>query len=82
MDIHSVRDFIVYFGRRRTEDRGNSSDEHHLGKSGGNPFLYVDDAFRRRGIGRKLVEFLPDAITLELFRIFTLTYKSNSFAAE
>jgi amino-acid N-acetyltransferase len=43
--------------------------------------LYVDEAFRKKGIGRKLVEFcISDAITLELFRIFTLTYKKEFFA--
>ena len=43
--------------------------------------LYVDDVCRKKGIGRKLVEFcISEAITLELFRIFSLTYKKEFFA--
>lgn len=42
--------------------------------------LYVDENYRRRGIGRKLVEAcISEAITLELFRIFTLTFEIEFF---
>ncbi len=42
--------------------------------------LYVEEAYRRTGIGRKLVEAcISEAITLELFRVFTLTYKKDFF---
>lgn len=42
--------------------------------------LYVDEGRRREGIGRDLVEAcISEAITLELFRIFTLTYKREFF---
>ena len=82
MDIYkSVRDFIVY------EDDDNQAV---VGVCALNIVwenlaeirsLYVDDASRGRGIGRKLVEFcLSDAITLGLFRIFSLTYKKEFFA--
>ncbi len=42
--------------------------------------LYVDESFRKQGLGRQLVEAcISEAITLELFRIFTLTYKRDFF---
>ena len=42
--------------------------------------LYVEDEYRKRGIGRKLVEAcISEAIILELFRIFTLTYQMEFF---
>ena len=42
--------------------------------------LYVDEERRRAGIGRKLVEAcISEAITLEIFRVFTLTYKRDFF---
>ncbi len=42
--------------------------------------LYVDEGHRKEGIGRKLVEAcISEAITLQLFRIFTLTYKRDFF---
>jgi amino-acid N-acetyltransferase len=42
--------------------------------------LYVEDSVRKRGIGRMLVEAcISEAITLELFRVFTLTYRPEFF---
>ena len=42
--------------------------------------LYVKDDYRRSGIGRRLVEAcISDAITLDLLRIFTLTYQTDFF---
>ncbi len=42
--------------------------------------LYVDPRYRRRGIGKKLVEAcVSEAITLDLYRIFTLTYQKGFF---
>ncbi|HOK06815.1 MAG TPA: N-acetyltransferase [Syntrophales bacterium] len=42
--------------------------------------LYVDEGHRFRGIGRTLVEAcISEAITLELFRIFTLTFRVDFF---
>jgi amino-acid N-acetyltransferase len=42
--------------------------------------LYVDERHRRKGIGRKLVEAcISEAITLDLMRIFTLTYQNDFF---
>ncbi len=42
--------------------------------------LYVPDEFRNRGIGKKLVEAcISEAITLEIYRIFALTYQKDYF---
>jgi len=42
--------------------------------------LYVRDQDRRKGLGRKLVEAcISEAITLDLLRIFTLTYQTEFF---
>ncbi|MBW2632024.1 MAG: N-acetyltransferase [Deltaproteobacteria bacterium] len=42
--------------------------------------LYVKKEYRRSGIGRDLVEAcISEAITLDLLRIFTLTYQTEFF---
>ena len=42
--------------------------------------LYVIEEYRRSGIGRDLVEAcISEAITLDLLRIFTLTYQTEFF---
>lgn len=42
--------------------------------------LYVEDQYRNGGIGKKLVEAcISEAITLDLFRIFTLTNSPEFF---
>lgn len=80
MDIYgSLRDFFVY-----TEE-----DHSVIGICAMNIIwenlaeirsLYIDESYRIRGIGRMLVEAcISEAITLELFRIFTLTYKEDFF---
>jgi len=44
--------------------------------------LYVNEDRRREGIGAKMVEAcISEAITLGIFRIFTLTYKREFFRA-
>jgi amino-acid N-acetyltransferase len=43
--------------------------------------LCVEEEYRKRGIGKKLVEAcISEAITLQLFRIFTLTSRPDFFA--
>jgi amino-acid N-acetyltransferase len=43
--------------------------------------LYVIESCRGRGIGRSLVEAcISEAITLQLYRMFTLTYRKEFFA--
>ncbi len=81
MDIYgNIRDFFVYI-----EDDG----ETPVGICAMNIIwenlaeirsLYVEEALRKRGIGRMLVEScISEAITLELFRVFTLTYRPEFF---
>lgn len=81
MDIYgNIRDFFVYI-----EDDG----EIPVGICAMNIIwenlaeirsLYVEEALRKRGIGRMLVEScISEAITLELFRVFTLTYRPEFF---
>jgi len=42
--------------------------------------LFVKEEFRRKGIARKLVEAcMSEAVTLDLMRIFTLTYQTEFF---
>jgi len=43
--------------------------------------LYVEEKYRKTGIGKKLVEAcISEAITLQLFRIFTLTNSPEFFS--
>ena len=74
MDMYnSVRDFIVYYDENEQKIVWENLAEIRS--------LYVDEAFRKKGIGRKMVEFcISEAITLDLFRIFSLTYKKEFFA--
>jgi amino-acid N-acetyltransferase len=81
MDIYgSLRDFCVY------QDEGSDAIIGICAMSiiwenlAEVRSLYVDEESRRRGIGGKLVEAcISEAITLEIFRIFTLTYKREFF---
>ena len=42
--------------------------------------LYVDEGYRKRGIGKWLVRAcFSEAVSLELFRVFTLTYQKRFF---
>jgi len=80
MDLYgSLRDFFVYL-----DDEGSL-----VGFCAMHIFwenlaevrsLYVRSENRRLGIGRKLVEAcISEAITLDLLRIFTLTYQTEFF---
>ncbi len=82
MDIYgSLRDFFVF-----TDDENNKL----VGVCAMNIIwenlaeirsLYVEDESRKRGIGKKLVEAcISEAITLQLYRIFTFTYKKEFFS--
>jgi amino-acid N-acetyltransferase len=81
MDIYSsLRDFFVYYDDREQVVAGICAMSIIWENLAEVRSLYVDEAFRRRGIGRILVEAcISEAITLELFRIFTLTYKKEFF---
>ncbi|MDZ4163587.1 MAG: N-acetyltransferase [Smithellaceae bacterium] len=80
MDIYgSLRDFFVYI-----DDDGSLKGVCAMNIIWENlaeiRSLYVDESCRLRGLGRQLVEAcISEAITLELFRVFTLTYKTKFF---
>ncbi|HQK78434.1 MAG TPA: N-acetyltransferase, partial [Syntrophales bacterium] len=81
MDIYgSLRDFFVYYDDEEGLITGICAMSIIWENLAEVRSLYVDETFRRRGIGRILVEAcISEAITLELFRIFTLTYKREFF---
>ena len=80
MDIYgSLRDFFVY-----TDEPGEVIGVCAMNIIWENlaeiRSLYVDEEHRMKGIGKLLVEAcISEAITLQLFRIFTLTYKAEFF---
>jgi amino-acid N-acetyltransferase len=81
MDIYnSLRDFIVYCDEGGSQVIGICAMNIIWENLAEIRSLYVDENYRGQGIGRKLVEFcISEAITLELFRIFSLTYKREFF---
>ena len=81
MDIYnSLRDFIVYCDEDGSQVIGICAMNIIWENLAEIRSLYVDKNYRGQGIGRKLVEFcISEAITLELFRIFSLTYKRDFF---
>ena len=81
MDIYgSLRDFFVYYDDEEGLITGICAMSIIWENLAEVRSLYVDEALRRRGIGRILVEAcISEPITLELFRIFTLTYKREFF---
>jgi amino-acid N-acetyltransferase len=81
MDIYgSLRDFFIYQDEGRDEILGICAMSIIWENLAEIRSLYVDAERRNEGVGRKLVEAcLSEAITLELFRIFTLTYKQEFF---
>ena len=82
MDIYnSVRDFIVYYDEDEQTIIGICAMNIIWENLAEIRSLYVDENYRMRGIGKKLVEAcISEAIALELYKIFTLTYKKDFFA--
>jgi len=82
MDIYnSLRDFFVYYDTDETSIIGICAMNIIWENLAEVRSLYVDENYRKRGIGRQLVEAcISEAITLELFKIFTLTYKKDFFS--
>ncbi|OPY10081.1 MAG: Amino-acid acetyltransferase [Syntrophaceae bacterium PtaB.Bin095] len=82
MDIYgSLRDFFVYVQEPADAFAGICAMNIIWENLAEVRSLYVEDAYRNRGIGRTLVEAcLSEAITLDLYRIFTLTYRKDFFA--
>lgn len=81
MDIYaSLRDFFVYVNDDTSSIVGICAMNIIWENLAEIRSLYVEEPYRNRGIGRKLVEAcISEAITLELFRIFTLTIVPNFF---
>ncbi|MBU2054614.1 MAG: N-acetyltransferase [Proteobacteria bacterium] len=81
MDIYgSLRDFCIYQDEESSEILGICAMSIVWENLAEIRSLYVDEEHRMEGIGRNLVEScISEAITLQLFRIFTLTYKQGFF---
>jgi amino-acid N-acetyltransferase len=81
MDIYSsLRDFFVYYDEDETQIIGVCAMNIIWENLAEIRSLYVDENHREKGMGRKLVEAcISEAITLGLFKIFTLTYKKDFF---
>ncbi|HOI74991.1 MAG TPA: N-acetyltransferase [Syntrophales bacterium] len=81
MDIYgNIRDFFVYVDDDGETLAGICAMNIIWENLAEIRSLYVEEPLRKRGIGRMLVEAcISEAITLELFRIFTLTYRPGFF---
>jgi amino-acid N-acetyltransferase len=81
MDIYgSLRDFFVYVDEETVTIAGICAMNIIWENLAEVRSLYVEEGYRNRGIGRNLVEAcISEAITLQLYRVFTLTYKKDFF---
>ncbi|MBM4270756.1 MAG: N-acetyltransferase [Deltaproteobacteria bacterium] len=81
MDIYSsLRDFFVYIDEGTQSIVGICAMNIIWENLAEIRSLFVDEEYRHRGIGKKLVEAcISEAITLDLFRIFTLTITPKFF---
>jgi len=81
MDIYgSLRDFFVFLDESNDAIIGVCAMNIIWENLAEVRSLCVDENHREKGIGRKLVEAcISEAITLQLFRIFTFTYRENFF---
>ncbi len=81
MDIYgSLRDFFVYYDEEGQDIRGICAMSIIWENLAEIRSLYVEEDHRGKGIGKNLVEAcISEAITLELYRIFTMTFKKAFF---
>ena len=81
MDIYgSLRDFFIYIDQEKQSIIGICAMNIIWENLAEIRSLYVDGSQRNRGIGKKLFEAcISEAITLELFRVFTLTNSPEFF---
>jgi amino-acid N-acetyltransferase len=82
MDIYgSLRDFFVYFDEEQNVAVGICAMNIIWENLAEIRSLFVEESRRKEGIGRRLVEAcISEAITLDLFRIFTLTNRVEFFS--
>jgi amino-acid N-acetyltransferase len=82
MDIYgSLRDFYVYYDEEQELVAGVCAMNIIWENLAEIRSLCVEEDYRGRGIGRNLVEAcISEALTIGLFRVFTLTYKKDLFA--
>lgn len=81
MDLYgSLRDFYVYVDGEGGDIVGVCAMHIFWENLAEIRSLFVDEEHRRKGIGRLLVEAcISEAITLEIYRVFTLTYQREFF---
>lgn len=81
MDIYgSLRDFFVYYDENKQAVAGICAMNIIWDNLAEIRSLYVEEEHRKQGIARNLVEAcLSEAITLGLFRMFTLTNRPELF---
>ena len=81
MDIYgSLRDFFIYFDESEQAVAGICAMNIIWENLAEIRSLYVEEGYRKHGIARKLVEAcISEAITIGLFRIFTLTNSPGFF---
>ena len=81
MDIYgSLRDFFIYVDETQQAIAGICAMNIIWENLAEVRSLRVEEEYRKKGIGKKLVEAcISEAITLQLFRIFTLTIKPEFF---
>jgi amino-acid N-acetyltransferase len=82
MDIYnSLRDFFVYYDEDKSAVIGICAMNIIWENLAEVRSLFVAENHRKKGIGKQLVDAcIAEAITLELFRIFSMTYKKEFFA--
>jgi len=81
MDIYgSLRDFFVYYDENKQAVAGICAMNIIWDNLAEIRSLYVEEEHRKQGIARNLVEAcISEAITLGLFRMFTLTNRPELF---
>lgn len=82
MDIYnSLRDFFVFYDEEKQQVAGICAMNIIWENLAEIRSLCVEEEYRGKGLGKELVEAcISEAITLGLFKVFTLTYKKDLFA--
>ena len=80
-DIYgNLRDFFVYVENGSMSIKGICAMHIFWDNLAEIRSLYVDEGYRKKGIGKRLVgACFSEAMSLELFRVFTLTYQKRFF---